>query len=336
MTTGTLDADTRRALHDDTLVFDGSIALELTTSHLDRMRDGGVTAVNHTVTVPYVDTAEALSQINACRRWIDANADRVTLAVTTADIVAAKKSGREAIVFGPQDTEMIGANFDLIGTFYDLGVRILQLTYQRQNLLGSGCGERDDAGLTAMGHTFVGLLNDHRILVDVSHCGERTGRDAMEASSSPVVVTHAPCHALSPHMRAKSDAFIRAMADQGGVMGITGISPFLHYPDEPGRRPDVKRLVAHVAHVAELAGVDAVAIATDFEETLGLAGYDELVRRGVLGPWTFEERRAEGLEDGSKFFNVTDGLADAGFSPEEIRKILGGNWMRMFGQVCDS
>lgn len=334
VTITTLDTDARRQLHDEALVFDGSIALELTDAHLDRMRDGGVTAVNHTVTIPYADTAEALAQINSCRRWIDTHADRVRLAVTVADILEAQASAREAIIFGPQDTEMIGADLDLVGTFYDLGVRILQLTYQRQNLLGSGCGERDDAGLTAVGRSFVGALDDHGILVDVSHCGERTGRDAMSISANPVVVTHAPCDALSPHMRAKSDAFIRELGDQGGVMGIAAISPFLHHPDDPGRRPDVKRLVEHVAHVAEIAGVDAVAIATDFEETLHRDGYDEMVSRGVLGPWSFEERRAEGLEDGSKFFNVTDALVDAGFSTDDVLKIIGGNWMRVFGAVC--
>lgn len=315
-------------LHRESLVFDGSMVAELSDAHLDRMRAGGVTAVNHTVSHPYADTRRALAEINECRRWIDEHSDRVVLALTVDDIRAAKAAGKEAIVFGPQDTEMIGGDLDLLGTFYDLGVRILQLTYQRQNLVGSGCGETDDTGLSHLGRDLVREMNDMGVLVDVSHCGQRTGRDAMEASTRPVVVTHSFANALSPHIRAKDDDFLRALAEQGGVLGVTTLSGFLYYPDEPSTRPDLRRLVEHVSHIAEVAGVDAVAIATDYEETLYEDAYNAHQAQALAGTWPFEHRRAIGMEDGSRFPNITAALKEGGFHDDEVRKILGENWLR--------
>src|SRR5690606_25118070 len=123
----------------------------------------------------------------------------------------AKKSGREAIIFGPQDTEMIGLDLSLLHTFHALGVRILQLTYQRQNWIGSGCGELSDDGLSNYGRQFVKEMNALGIVVDVSHAGQKTTTDAMEASDKPIMITHSFCAALSPHIRAKTDDTIRAL-----------------------------------------------------------------------------------------------------------------------------
>ncbi|WBB90187.1 membrane dipeptidase [Verrucosispora sp. WMMC514] len=325
-------------LHAAATVMDGSTVIELSDAHLHRIRQGGVTAVNHTVTTPYADTRTALRELNRCRRWIDEHPDEVLLALTVADIERAKAEGKEAVILGPQDTEMIGVDLDLLGTFYDLGIRILQLTYQRQNLLGAGCGEQTDPGLTHQGRKFVAAMNDLGILVDVSHCGERTGLDAMEMSTKPVVVTHSFCDVLSPHIRAKSDAYLRRLGEQGGVMGITTLSGFLYYPDAPSRRPDLTRFVEHVKHVVEVTGgVDHVAIATDYDETLTEAMRDEQLKntefKSLLGDWRWDERRAIGMDDAANFPNFTEALLTGGFTPAEVTKILGGNWLRVLGET---
>jgi membrane dipeptidase len=330
-------------LHTAATVVDGSTVIELDEAHLDRIRRGGVTAVNHTVTRPYADTLTALREVNRCRRWIDAHPDDVLLALTVADIERAKAEGKEAVILGPQDTEMIGADLDLLGTFHDLGVRILQLTYQRQNLLGAGCGETTDSGLTHRGRAFVGAMNELGILVDVSHCGERTGLDAMDASGKPVVVTHSFCDVLSPHIRAKSDGYLRRLGEQGGVMGITTLSGFLYHPDAPSRRPDLTRFVEHVSRVVEVAGIDAVAIATDYDETWteqnriaqlkSIAKSNSAEQQNLLGDFGWNERRAIGMDDASDFPNFTTSLLAGGFSPDEVTKILGGNWLRVYGEA---
>ncbi|MEU4773750.1 membrane dipeptidase [Micromonospora sp. NPDC023644] len=338
-----IPATSATELHAAATVVDGSTVIELSDAHLDRIRRGGVTAVNHTVTRPYADTVTALREVNRCRRWIDEHSDDVLLALTVADIERAKAEGKEAVIFGPQDTEMIGVDLDLLGTFYDLGVRILQLTYQRQNLLGAGCGEETDSGLTHRGRRFVQAMDELGILVDVSHCGERTGLDAMEASAKPVVVTHSFCDAMSPHIRAKSDGYLRSLGEQGGVMGITTLSGFLYYPDDPSRRPDLARFVEHVSRVVEVAGIDHVAIATDYDETWtepmriaqlkSIAQSKSKEQQNLLGDFGWTERRAIGMDDAADFPNFTEALLNGGFSPADVTKILGGNWLRVYGET---
>lgn len=323
-----------RSLHDSAIIIDGSIVVEQSQEHIDRSRQGGVTAVNHTVSEPYDDLQTALRRVTKCLRWIDDNKDDLILGTSVAAIHQAKEEGKEAIIFGPQNVEMIGPDLGLIDTFYQMGIRILQLTYQRQNHVGSGCGEPHDDGLSRFGRDFVAEMDELGIVVDVSHCGEQTGLDAIEASNNPIAVTHAFSKELSPHMRAKSDDLMRALAENGGVFGITGLSPFLYYPNDPTRQPDMVRFAEHVSYVADLVGVDHVAIGLDFDETFTPAKRLELDKVGIpLGDWAWDERRAKKLDDAGHFFEVTKSLAAAGFSSEDIVKILGGNWLRLFSAV---
>jgi membrane dipeptidase len=331
------DEQERRALaiHQLASIVDGSLTLKQDEKHFNDARAGGVSATNHTVIWPDRDLPTALREINACRRWIEANPNEVLLGTTVADIEAAKESGREAIIFGPQNTEMLGTDLDLLGTFYDLGVRILQLTYQRQNWVGSGCGERRDAGLTRFGHDLVHEMNALGIVVDVSHCGPITARDAMEFSTTPVIFSHAHPYAVSPHVRAKDDDLIRAMAAQGGVIGMTAISGFLYDPARPRERPSLKMLVRHIEHVVNLVGIDHVGIALDFEETNTLEHYEAARRANpeLNTGWSWEDKRPHNLTEVSELPNVTRALVAAGFSDAEIRKILGENFLRVFRTV---
>jgi membrane dipeptidase len=325
--------DPRRAaaLHESAIVIDGSIVIEQSDGHFTRAKAGGVNAINHTVTEPHAGLVESLKQVNMWRRWIEANAHRALLATTIADIHEAKRSGKEAIIFGPQNTEMCGLDLDLIGTFGDLGVRIMQLTYQRQNWIGTGCGEKSDDGLTHYGRQFVKAMNQYGMVVDASHCGQKTTVDAMEASDKPIMITHSFCAKLSPHIRAKTDETIRTLGQAKGVMGITGLSPYLYYPDQPNKQPDIARLVEHVSHVADLAGIDCVAIGLDYDETFTPEKRAEGAKKHgpLLGNWPWGERRCKTLDDASGFPNITAGLMAAGFSDEDILKVLGGNWLRV-------
>lgn len=327
----------RRALevHRSSLIVDGSLVLIQDESHFDLRRSGNVTVTNHTVTRPDDDLEQALHAIDFCRRWIDAHPSQHLLATTVADIQEAYKSGREAIVFGPQNTEMIGTDLTYLGTFYDLGVRILQLTYQRQNWVGSGCGEKRDAGLTIFGRKLVGSMDDMGIIVDLSHCGAVTSRDAIELSRNPVIFSHAHPAAIAPNVRAKDDDLLRAMAAKGGVIGVTAISAFCYDPARPKVRPGVPDMVKHIRYLVDLLGIDHVGVALDFEETNTPEHYYASVKRHpeIQEGWSYEEKRIHDLTEVKDLLNLTRGLVVAGFTDDEIRKILGLNFMRVIEQV---
>ncbi len=322
-------------LHSEAVVIDCSSVVKQEPAHFERARSGGVTATNHTVTHPASDLARALREIDACRRWIEANPNDAILATSVADIERAKESGREAIIFGPQNTEFIGLDLAHLGTAYDLGVRILQLTYQRQNWVGAGCGERVDGGLSTYGREFVRAMNQLGIVVDVSHCGQQTGLDAMDVSSTPVIVSHGHPSAVAPHARAKDDDFLRALAAQGGVIGLTAISMFLYDPADPHVRPGLADLARHFEHVINLVGVEHVGIGLDFDETntpqkyaADAAAHPEIYTQSAAFGW--DDKRIHGLTHAGEELSVTRTLVSLGLADEEIRSVLGGNFMRVF------
>jgi len=328
-------------LHAEALVIDGSSVVKLEQAHIERARSGGVTATNHTVMHPLSDLTESLSEIAVCRRWIDANPAGVLLATSTADIIEAKRSGREAIILGPQNVEFIGTNLKLLGTTYDLGVRILQLTYQRQNMVGSGCGERRDAGLTHFGRTLVREMNALGIVVDISHCGPVTGRDAIEVSTTPVIVSHGHPSRVAPHARAKDDDLLRALAENGGVIGPTALSMFNYVPEDRGRRPGLADFARHLGYLIELIGIDHVSIGLDFDETntpekyaADQAAFPEIYTQ--TSPYSWDERRIHGLTHAGETPAVTRALVWLGLSDEDVHKVLGGNLMRVFSEVWRS
>lgn len=327
-----------RHLHEAAIVIDGSSVVKQEPSHIERARAGGVTATNHTVIRPISDLPTALRELNSARRWIDANPNDVLLATTPGHIEEAKRTNREAIIFGPQNTEFVGTDLDLLGTAFDLGVRILQLTYQRQNWVGSGCGERRDGGLTTFGRTFVREMNELGMVVDVSHCGQQTGMDAVAASTAPVILSHAHPNRIAPHARAKDDDLLRAIADSGGVIGLTAISMFLYDAAAPGLRPGLADLAKHFRYLFDLVGVDHVGIGLDFDETNTPEKYaaDQRAHPEIYtdtAAFSWDMKRIHGLTHAGEELSVTRVLVAEGLSDDEVRKVLGGNLLRVFSQV---
>lgn len=327
-----------RRIHDDAIVFDCSSVVKEEPAHFERAFAGGVTGTNHTVANPHGTYEQAVADMARCGRWIRDNSDKGLLATTVADIEEAKRSGREAIVFGPQNAEFLDTDIGRLDVAYGLGMRIMQLTYQRQNYLGAGCGEVSDAGLSRFGRSVVAEMDELGIVVDVSHSGRATALDAFEASKNPVVFTHAHASAVSPHIRAKDDEVIRALADQGGVIGITALSAFNADPAEPTKRQGLSGFLRHVSHIAELVGVDHIGIGLDFDETNTPEKFaaDHAKSPELVTVFGWDDKRIHGLADASEEFNVTVALVVAGFSDEEIVKILGGNFLRVFRQVWGS
>lgn len=326
------EADT---LHRDAIVIDASIVVEQSDAHLRRARDGGVTAVNHTVTHPDNELQQTLDDIIAFRRWVRSHSDEALLVTSSADIDAAKRDGKEAMIIGPQNAAFISQDLAVLEVAHALGVRVLQLTYQTQNYIGSGCGETNDDGLSRFGRAAVREMNELGIVVDLSHCGQQTSLDAIEASQQPVVFSHAHPAAKSPHIRAKDDHVIVALAERGGVIGLTGLSFFLYDPDSPRRRPTLDDFVGHLRHIVDLVGVDHVGVGLDFDETNTMEKWAaDMARHPELDSgWEWASRKMTGVPDISQRPRITQALLDAGFGAEDVRKFLGLNFLRVFRTV---
>lgn len=305
-------------------------------------RDSGVTCVNLTVGPVGIpsDTAAFEGIVRDIAFWgseIDRRPDAFLLVRDFADVARAKTSGRLGIVFGLQDGVAFAADLSRLKVLRQLGVRIIQPTYNRRNRIGDGCLETADAGLSRLGRQAVERMNELGILVDLSHCGRATTRDAIEASKSPVAFTHTGCAALTDHPRNKTDEQLRALATKGGVAGIY----FMPYLRKSGQQK-AEDVIAHLEHALEVAGEDHVGIGTD-----GSISPTELTPAFVAAfHESTEQRRKAGigapgenddvytfapdLNEPRRLDRLAGLLLARGHSTRRVEKVLGGNFNRLF------
>lgn len=337
-------SDQARALHFNTLVIDGLEAAPMTPEHFARLRRGGIHAVNYTTANITSDFAAAALDIARLLKNIEAHQDQVLLVRTSKDILRAQREGRIGLIIGLQNAKPLMDNTDYVRLLHLLGVRIIQLTYNERNFIGDGCVEKANGGLSRFGRRVVAEMNRFGMLVDLSHCGEQTTLDAIEASQAPVVISHANAKALCPSPRNKSDAVLKALAERGGVIGAAFWAPMAY--SDPDRRPTKDEFFKHIDYLVERAGIDHVGIGSDLGEGETREYYEAMFLRGggiypevteALGDWyTFDTRMVEGLESAVVFPEVTEGLLARGYTEEHIRKILGGNFLRVMSQVFDN
>jgi membrane dipeptidase len=264
----------------------------------------------------------------------------VRRAVTPDDIVAAKKAGKHCLYFTtngvPLTQQWVSAEDELryIRIFFQLGVRAMHLTYNRRNMLGDGCAEPDNAGLSDFGRMAVAEMNRNGVIVDLAHSGWRTCLDAAKASSKPVMASHTSCAAVHRHIRAKPDEVIRAIADTGGFIGILAVSPFL------GGTRDIAQMLNHIDYAAKRFGTDHVAIATDlvYVSRFDSGEWEKIPKRQRRRPgWEYhwppdafagQPRRHASLA-WANWPLFTVGLVQRGYRDDDIRKIVGGNALRV-------
>jgi membrane dipeptidase len=273
------------------------------------------------------------------RQRVRDNDDRLILALAAADFERAKASGRTAVLMNFQDTTMLEGEVANVDALHALGMRCAQLTYNFRNLVGDGCLERTNAGLSDFGVEVVARMNDIGVLIDLSHCGRQTTLDGIEFSNKPVAMTHTMCEAIRPgsHPRAKTDAQIRACAEKGGVTGIVALGYFVG-PD-PGGHSTVETYADHVEHAVKVAGIDHVALSTDFPPQ-GIepwATYDDwyVPRTKVFKP-SYELRWPPWipeLDSTDRFRNLLAVLDRRGWSTGDMEKLLGLNWLRLFRET---
>lgn len=302
--------------------------------YFEKMRKAGVTATNTTIGWFFTENfRQAIDNIADWYRLPPAAKNQLLLATTAKDVEKAKKTGKYAAILGFQNTKMIEEDIGLLQVFYNLGVRILQLTYNFRNFVGDGCNERTDAGLSRFGVQVVEEMNRLHMLIDLSHVGPVTTNEAIDISKNPVAFTHACPRSITDSVRNKTDEQIKALAEKGGVMGICAWSPICY--TKYGVRPTVDDFMTHVDYVVNLVGVEHVGIGLDLNATRTKEYFDSFKSKypEIVGPFIFETYRTKDLDEASLMPNVTRGLVARGYSDQEIFKILGGNFLELFRRV---
>jgi membrane dipeptidase len=250
-----------------------------------------------------------------------------------ADFSKAKKTGRYGILLGLQDAAHFRRVED-VDVFYGLGQRISQLTYNFRNLVGNGAFEPHDDGISEFGAKIVKRMNQVRMAVDCAHAGDRTTLDAFEISNRPVIISHGNCRALNPgYLRCVTDEAIRALAKQGGVIGINFIS-FMVKDHEPVTVDDV---IDHFDHVSRLVGIEHVGIGSDLGIESNDLGDPKLLEQILTSQdkrYRVHHREAVAhLDHQKRIYDLTDALIRRGYSDQNIRLILGENWRRVLAEI---
>jgi membrane dipeptidase len=331
----------------DALCSPGNVAdkpgVGLTVADLADVGASGLTAVN--VTVGYVgsyakDYERAVSSIGYWDGQIDAHPDALMKVLDANDLAEARRSGKLGLIYGFQDATPLGEDLDRLDSFYGLGLRILQLTYNRRNLMGDGCLEPENSGLSLLGRELVERLNAHGMLVDLGHCGWRTTSDAIARSKHPVAISHSGCAAIANLPRNKPDEVLRQLADKDGVVGIY-MMPYLTMKGQPMAAD----FIAHVEHALKVCGEDHVGIGSDGtvsgveltpEYKKALA--EDIANRKRLGISAPGERDDSytfipDLDTPRRYDHIAALLAGRGHPSRVIEKILGGNFARLFAQA---
>ncbi len=314
------------------MIIDGLEINDWSRPIIEEVLSGGVNVVHATVGV-WEDLAGAMTRIGSIRHLVRTNSDIVRIVRTVDDMTQAKADGVLGMLLGFQNSSMLGDDPEMAGIFADVGIRVVQLTYNIANHLGSSCWEPNDGGLTRAGHSMVRALNDAGVLIDISHVGNRTGRDAIDASAKPIAVTHGNPLWFCDSNRNKPDDVLDALAARGGIVGCTMYPLFMG-----GAEVTREQYCAMFARLAEQVGVEHVAIGTDAV----LGWQPDALGWMRSGRWN---RPADPKEIPDfppwptwftgpvDFPSMSEGLDQIGFSAEERDLILGGNWLRLFSDV---
>lgn len=299
-----------------------------------QMRQGGVDSVH--VTITYHETfRETVLVIEEWNRWFERFPELIFQGRTAADINLAQKTNRTAIFFGSQNPSCIEDDIGLVQILHTLGLRFMQLTYNNQSLLATGCYEDDDTGLTRMGRAVVTEMNRVGMVIDMSHSGERSTLEAIEHSTRPIAITHANPHRWHPALRNKSDTVLKALGETGSMLG------FSVYPHHlaGGSTCTLNEFCEMIAHTADLMGPQNIGIGTDLCQDQP----DSIVEWMRTGRWTKHVDYGEGsadapgfppmpdwFQDNRHFGAIRDGLLRTGLGAKNVDGIMGVNWARFF------
>ncbi len=304
-----------------------------------QMREGQVDAVH--VTIAYHENfRETVANMEQWNSYFERFPDLIFQGKTGDDVRLARETNRTAIFYGFQNPSPMEDDIRLVEILHALGVRFMQLTYNNQSLLATGCYEPDDTGITRMGREVIEEMNRVGLVIDMSHSAERSTLEAMEVSSRPIVVTHANPGFWEPALRNKSDAILKGLGETGGMLGF---SMYPHHLKGKGECT-LQSFSEMIARTAEVMGVDHIGLGSD----LCQGHPDSVVEWMRVGRWTKKIDYGEGsasnagfppmpnwFNDNRDFGNIEQGLLDVGFGAEDTAKVMGNNWLRFFDENFD-
>ncbi len=301
----------------------------IASQYLDRFRQGGFDLIVSAIFIenyflPEMGLRKALGQISRLAEELDGLAEQMRLCRSMEDIRQARENGHVGLLLSLEGADPLQNDLSLLRVFYDLGVRGLGLTWSRRNYAADGCAFSNDAkvrpcGLTDFGRALVNKADQLGMLIDVSHMNEAGFWDVMETATGPVIASHSNCRALVDTPRNLTDDQIRALAERGGVMGMNAISAFV---GNGSRKLGVEDLLNHVDYIVKLVGIDHIGIGLDF--CSGFKDYLSL-------PHALETYDV--LPGHHHMPDFTAGMIQRGYSDEDILKVLGGNFMRVYEKV---
>ena len=298
----------------------------------EQMRAGGVTAV-HATLVYHENTRETLTRFGEWNRRFEQHADLIMPVYEPADIQRARASNRIGVFFGAQNCSPIEDDIDMIAIMRRMGLMIMQLTYNNQSLLATGCYEAQDNGITRFGRQAIGEMNRTGMIIDMSHSSEKSTLDAIELSTRPVIISHANPSTFYAAKRNKSDEVLKAIAESGGLLG------FSMYPFHLKGGPDctLDSFCDMIANTADLMGVDHIGLGTDLCQDQPQSVLDWMRN----GRWSKEMDFGEGskgnagwprpltwFQDNRDFPAIIEGLRKKGFNKTDVHKIMGLNWLK--------
>lgn len=319
------------SLHERAVVVDGLIVSNFDRSVFEDMRRGGITAANCTCCI-WENFAETMRNIGRWQGWFREHADLIVPVRNTADIRRAKAEAKTGIILGWQNLSGIEDQIAHLELFKGLGVGIMQIAYNTQNLVGTGCYESRDGGLSDFGHEVVAEMNRLGILCDLSHVGPKTSEDVILASRQPVAYSHCLPAGLKQHPRNKTDEQLRFIVDRDGFVGVTMFPPFL----PRGPHSSVDDYVEAIEYVLNLCGEESVGIGTDFTQGYGRPFFDWITHdKGYARRLTDfgEVVNPEGLRTIGEMPNLTAAMERRGWPERRIERVIGENWLALLKRV---
>jgi membrane dipeptidase len=316
-----------------------SDTLPLPQADLDIARASGLTTLKTSIGGFNASFEDTLAELSFYQRAIETHAATFLQIRSVADIAAAKRTGKLGIIFGFESAACLEDKLDRIDLFRGLGVRVMQLSYNLTSPFGAGVMAAPDATLTDLGRRAVARMNAQGVALDLSHANPATTEAAMAASQKPVIMSHGGCAAIHPHPRNKTDAQLRALAQKGGVLGIYDLPYLAPSP----RQPNLDDYMAHMTHALAIMGEDHVGFGSDTSfaamDLSPAAAADfqkqEAARHaaGVAAPEEDRMTYVEGLNRADRALVIADALLKRGYPERVAEKVLGGNWVRVFGEI---